>query len=954
MSRLAFISVLSLLTLTLTLPLCVRAEETVIPDDHWALVKDPGNSLQFIFTKGLHEWGKSGFFGERAPWQWTGLSSNVYGQDGVLDLTTPFVTQAKTTDQPAQAINIHQRVEKTGPNTMTMTYTLSADTEQNAGYLAPDYSVTGGATGTVDCYTADDTRAFSLPLPTHMGGDGKSLIAKLVYHLKDLGDVTEKVDPPMIPWTDNNDLRLPFLLNEPWNPTPATGRFAAGSKTYTFTFTFPGPVDFLSSKEEIAKLTQPWADDTWYPLTSSNDTTPSVIGMEDWMDAPAGKHGHLLQAGDHFAFEDGAAMKMWGLNLEADNCYPPKENADAAAAHFAKYGVNCVRFGQFIISWGGFGDPQDSTKFDAGKLDRMDYFTAKLKEHGVYYGWLHTWNFQLHPGDKPKLLAYDEIMKNLGGNVVSLIQIAPDVQDLMIEMVRNLLSHKNPYTNMTYAEDPGLAFLETVNETNVFCYQFSEVDKCPTYKKQLETNFAIWLKAKYGTADAWKQAWGGIKANESLDGQVGVLTNPWYTGSDGHPGRRLLDNAAFLHSVQDAFYTKFHNAMRAAGFKGPIEGGNWWSPPMVPHLYNLQSDAATGWVDRHNYFGGAGGGMFASMLSQPGSGTLSSGLQQVKGAAFGQSEWTHVYPNTYSAEGVPIMAAYAMGLQGWSSSFQFQSRAVPPIGFSPNQNLVGNEPYGVWNAERPSLLGQYPTMARLLYRGEVKEGEVISVRRVSDDNLLNNKFDFSEGAQVTGDVKNFKSSVPGEALAAGKVLLEFTGAQPAASTFPDMAKYQPADKVIQSTTKQLTWDYSKKGFILIDTPGTKGVVGFTPDTPHTIGNITLTLKSPFAALTISALEKDKTLENCRHALISIVARESNTGFKYFILDNSIFDNGKTPILMQPVQADVKIAGRKIKAVNVLDFDGHPQPDKKLPVDATGQFTLDTGKEHTMYYEVVFN
>jgi len=104
---------------------------------------------------------------------------------------------------------------------------------------------------------------------------------------------------------------------------------------------------------------------------------------------------------------------------------------------------------------------------------------------------------------------------------------------------------------------------------------------------------------------------------------------------------------------------------------------------------------------------------------------------------------------------------------------------------------------------------------------------------------------------------------------------------------------------------------------------------------------------------LTALEKDKTLATCTHALISIVARESNTGFRYFILDNSMVDNGKTPKLMEPVQAGIQIAGRTIKAVNVLDFDGRQQVDKTLVVGNDGSFSLDTGKDHTMYYEVVF-
>ena len=51
---------------------------------------------------------------------------------------------------------------------------------------------------------------------------------------------------------------------------------------------------------------------------------------------------------------------------------------------------------------------------------------------------------------------------------------------------------------------------------------------------------------------------------------------------------------------------------------------------------------------------------------------------------------------------------------------------------------------------------------------------------------------------------------------------------------------------------------------------------------------------------------------------------------------------------------MQITGRTIKSVNVLDFDGRPQQDKTLAVDKDGQFSLDTGKDHTMYYEVVFN
>jgi len=680
--------------------------------------------------------------------------------------------------------------------------------------------------------------------------------------------------------------------------------------------------------------------------------------MEDWLDAPAGKHGIVKQVNDHFQFADGTPVKFWGFNVAAGAAYPHKKQAEIAAARYAKYGVNCLRFNQFIISWGGFGDKNDSTKFIPEKLDQMDYYVAKLKEHGIYYTWMHTWNFALHPADKPKLLAYDEIVNNLkDGNTYGLIQVAPDVQDLQIEMLTNLLKHRNPYTGLTYAEDPALAYLEVMNEDNIFFWAMDgALQKCPTYKRKLEERYAVWLKAKYPSPEAWRAGWGIKDAKAEVGAAMPVQTNPSFLSPDNlaaqknNPGQLacMLDGAQFLHSEQNAYYTKIIKAARAAGYQGPWTGSGWWSPAMLPQYLTLKSDSMCGLVDRHNYFGGSQKEMFTSMLTQPGSGYLGTGLQKVAGHPFGISEWTHVYPNVYGAEGTPIYAAYGMGLQGWDTSYQFQSSSG--AGYGP---IVGNEPYGVWNGEQPCHIGQYPALARMIYRGDVKEGEAVSVRRVSDNNLQTGAFDFNEQTVGVGDIKDYRSSVPREALAAGKVLVEFTGDKEAATTLPNMSKYRLADKVIQSNTKQLVWDYSGKGFILINTPGTKGVVGFTPDVPRKLDDVMVTIHNPFASVIITALEKDKTLANCKHALVSIVGRASNTDFSYFSLNNHIVDNGKAPILMEPIQVKIVIAGRPVATVNVLDFDGCLQSDKKLAVNNQGEFIIDTGVDHTMYYEVVF-
>jgi hypothetical protein len=591
---------------------------------------------------------------------------------------------------------------------------------------------------------------------------------------------------------------------------------------------------------------------------------------------------------------------------------------------------------------------------DPKGLDRLDYFAAKLKERGVYFGWSHTFGFKVVPGDRERLLAYDEIAKSLHGNTYAFINFAEDVQDLMIEMVVNLLKHKNPYTGRTYAEEPALCFIELQNEDDIFFYTSPKaLDACPTYKKAFLARFAAWLKEKYGSREKLAAAWGdALKPGETLaDANIAPQVNPWFFGGDNLPKqtggtrRRLLDTAAFLHHAQDKFYARFVRAIRAAGYRGPLCGSPWQAPSMLPHYYNLLSDYRVGFIDRHNYFGGAGKAVFASMLTRPGSGYLGSGLEQVADRPFVLSEWIHVYPSAYAAEGPAIVAAYGMGLQGWDASYEFQSQAAKRV-FG---DTGGNFPWGVWEADVPTSLGQYPTLARMVHRGDVKEGEVIAVRRVGKADLDRGTFPFADKVEQRGDVKTFAGTVPGEALAAGRVVVEFAD-ESGPPLVPDLKRYR-AGSVITSATGQLAWDTAGRGFFTVNTPGTKAVVGFAQGKERKLGDVTVTLDSPFAALVLTAAGRGEDLATGKRAILSVVARTSNTGFRYFAPDNRVLANGKPPILMEPVKATVAVAGRPVEAVHVLDHDGR-RTGRTLPV-ADGRFTLDGAKDKAIYYEVVF-
>jgi hypothetical protein len=69
------------------------------------------------------------------------------------------------------------------------------------------------------------------------------------------------------------------------------------------------------------------------------------------------------------------------------------------------------------------------------------------------------------------------------------------------------------------------------------------------------------------------------------------------------------------------------------------------------------------------------------------------------------------------------------------------------------------------------------------------------------------------------------------------------------------------------------------------------------------------------------------------------------------VDSKAIDNGKSPILLEPVQATITVSARKVAAVNILDYNGR-RTDKIIPVQ-NGQFTINGAQDKALYYEVVF-
>ncbi len=714
-----------------------------------------------------------------------------------------------------------------------------------------------------------------------------------------------------------------------------------------------------------SKMPDDSAFDTWFPfLPATASSGPDEISLAPWLDAPAGKAGRVKAVGDKLTVS-GKPIKLWGINVCYADCAPPEELADRRAEFYARNGINAVRLHKYADGpgWAGIQSSGSFAQFDSAALDRMDYFVAKLKEKGIYVKLSPTFGVKLGTNDREAVPYHAEFgaINGADGRLETRhgsVFLSKELQDLQIAQTVRLLQHKNPYTGLTYAQDPAIAIVEMFNEDSVLFYGTQDrLQKIPTLRNRAASEFAAWLRAKYGNEAGLKKAWGDGGLNtfagegfpgESLDKNYIVPAgNPWFydpdqlKGSQRNRARRLLDTMEFLTGLQDRFYSRFEKAVRASGYSGEMLASNWIAGRGPSHYWNLLSDSKVGMIDRHNYFGGGEDGRIndASMLAKPGSGIFSMGATQVAGRPFSLSEWIHVFPNEWGAEGPAILSAYGMGLQGWDVSFIFQNRDDGTF-----SSRIGRDQ---WDATAPQVIGLFPALSRMIHRSDVKESDLVIPRNVSIGELRNGNLGFDERQDASGDVKDGDSeTIPIGSLAVGKSVVSFGDSAKPTTKF-DLSKHEK-DGALVASTNQLRWTPGrsrKSGFFIIDTPGTRGVVGFAKGYTLNLGGDLFQLESKFATVTATALDKDATLATGKRILVTAIARARSADSK--ISGSMMLVNGKGPVLMEPVIGSIKFQRGGSPKVSLLDAYGRKTGRTASLVD--GILNIDGRKDRTCYY-----
>lgn len=877
-------------------------------------------------------------------WGWTGIEGKAAGSNGITTATLASRVDGKP-------LSLGFAAKQSAANKLDLSYDLAAEAEARLTL----YVVTihfGKTFEKGGLQVTDGGAVKTVAFPLNKGSLGQTISTLKVT---DSAGRTASVSlsPPCEIAVDG---WLRLIL--------AKDRITPGIRHLSLTVELPSDTQWYPNIEDIPQ--EPGIA-SWYPWQGTGLVDGSLTDMRYWIERPAGKSGRIARQGDALIYNQ-KPIKLWGINLCYGGCSPEKALAEKRAVFYTSFGINAVRLHKFAdnAGWAGIQSKDSAVDYDAAGLDRMDYQVAKFKEAGIYIDLsAHFGTLKLGPGDKPMVPFLEEFGSFREGRVElphSAVYYAPELQQVQIQQMLNLLKHRNPYTGLTYAEDPAIAFLEIINEQSILFYSSSEPLKASvTLRQKVGTRFCQWLREKYGSQEKLAQAWGneafdcftkdGFAAvGENLDkNNILPIGNPWYwdpeqlRGSQAPKRQRLLDTLEFLYGLESEFYARYTKAVRDAGYAGELIGSNWQAGRGYSHFANLHADALVGTVDRHNYFSGDHAN--ATMLARAGSGILSSGMQQVAGHPFMMSEWIHEYPCEYTLEGPAIIGAYGMGLQGWDASFIFEN--ADNASFS---DRIGRDR---WDVTAPQLLGAFSAISRQILRGDVKTSDVVAVRKVHVPSLFQGKLGFEDKVVQGYDTKELDSTkVPARALAAARSVVEFTDSHQETPVF-DMKAYEQGDG-IRSSTGQLFWSETNApigGKFTMKTPGTCAVIGFAAGQKCDLGAVSIEPRTRFSAIYVTARNPNETIENARELLIVAMARARNTGMKFSPDGARLLAQGTAPIVMEPVTALLTLKKTGTPKVLLLDHNGKPT-GATLPVD-NGKILLDGTRDKTPYYLIQY-
>lgn len=675
------------------------------------------------------------------------------------------------------------------------------------------------------------------------------------------------------------------------------------------------------------------------------DRVDSAADVSFLLDAPAGKGGFITVQDGHLAKPDGGRFRIWGVNLtgwtRGSTNLPPKNEAARWAKVLARAGVNCARF-HFLdlptrdpaqeaareairqqaersgqrnsVRPSGLLDHRrdDTQAFDPEALDRLDCFVAELKKLGIYS------NLNLNVGRT--YLKGDGVPDyDLIGPAKGMTYIGQRLLELQRDYAKQLLTHYNPYTKAEYRHEPAIATVEIVNENSLFEFWFrnwlrgelvpggprNQLDFTPFYATQLDAMYQQWLAKNRSPAE--------LEQLRQLTGVGPGQPVPRLRRGDFSiaPKERFDAEAAFYGAIEQDFFLGMRAFLKDELGVQSLVVGNADHTYWIPNLPMLRANSLMDFIDAHVYWQHPAiwGARNTPMVDDPLNSTIVKlSRSPFLNRPFTVSEVNHPNPNEYSAEMIPILAAYG-ALQDWDGIYFYTFE--PKVG-DQWQPFVADQ-FDI--TLDPVKMVQMSVGALLFTRPDVRPAQQVVARSYSTEQV-NESMRLPE-AERPYFTPGFPRSIP---LRHGS-RIRALDAEPTGK-FTD----NPEPPYI-SDTGELTWQLSpeKRGLVTIDTGRTQAVVGFVRNYGPRTRHLAPEVKNDFCAITLSSLTPEPIQRSSR-LLLTACSRWQNTGSTWNDR-RTLWDVwGTGPTLIEPVTGWLVL--RELDgavAVKLIPLDGAARP-----------------------------
>ncbi len=623
---------------------------------------------------------------------------------------------------------------------------------------------------------------------------------------------------------------------------------------------------------------------------------------------PAGKHGFLKTDGSHFSFEDGTRVAFWGTNINGGANFPEHDYAEKLARRFAKIGINMVRFHQLDAEWNtpnifSFtkGKRVENTlSFDPESMDRLDYLLYCLKKEGIYcYMDMYTYR-KFKSGDGV------ENAENLKDRARPYNNFSRKLIELQKDHCEKFWTHVNPYTGLSYADEPAIVMAEIVNESDLF--NPNNEQYIEPYKTEFLELFDKWLKEN------------NIDKKAS-DFDLSDLED------------ETLIN--FKIYITESYYKELYDCMRKCGVKIPISGTNWNMGPAI-----IKAQMVTDYMDAHAYQYDWRWTEFEHCCMNTGIAELKQSylapvaLGRPAGMPVFVSEWDVTWPNAHRAESVLYSAALGMH-QGWSGfaihtyAYTNELERMNVLGKEITAPKVGNIPYregvfATWND--PAKFGLFYHAALITRRGDVSESpNEISLKPLSMTKWDNDALDSNlEKSKIVTRFEDDASAVYGKAEEDNGEILSDTG------------------ELYRSWKKRIGY---------INTPMTKCAYGYVGrNEVFDLSGVKIKGITDFAVIAISSLT-DKPICESDNMLLTTVGRAENTGAKFS--GELMTDLGTAPVLAEVIEAEFEIE-TSVTGLSVWAISAEGLYIGTVPARyEDGKFKFKTGDvSQSIYYLIV--